>query len=114
MDQTTSPTTIGKLNRLAVPAARDPVLKRALDLVLASMGLLLSSPLWVIIALAIKLEDGGPVFYYQRRWGREGREFRVRKFRTMVPDSDRKFGIRQAEKNDRRITRVGKVLRAMG
>lgn len=93
---------------------RGPFLKRPLDFVLASVGLLVSAPLWAIVALAIKLEDGGPVFYTQERWGRGGNKFRVRKFRTMAPDADKVFGNMQATENDDRITRVGKVLRATG
>jgi lipopolysaccharide/colanic/teichoic acid biosynthesis glycosyltransferase len=94
--------------------AREPVLKRPFDFVLSSLGLLLSSPLWPLIALAIKLEDGGPVFYAQRRWGRGAREIRVWKFRTMVADADARFGRTQAGTNDPRVTRTGRVLRRMG
>ncbi len=93
---------------------RDPPLKRLLDLTLAVLGLLLSAPLCLLVALAIKLEDGGPVLYSQWRWGRGGRKFLVRKFRTMVPDSDRRYGVRQASAGDRRVTRVGRLLRACG
>jgi len=76
--------------------------------------LILSAPVSVIISLAIKLEDGGPIFYRQERWGRDGKRFRAYKFRTMVPHSDKVFGIKQATENDSRITRVGRILRAMG
>jgi lipopolysaccharide/colanic/teichoic acid biosynthesis glycosyltransferase len=76
--------------------------------------MVLSLPVCIPIVLAIKLEDGGPVFYRQERWGREGTHFWAYKFRTMVPDSDKKFGITQAAENDTRITRVGRLLRAMG
>jgi lipopolysaccharide/colanic/teichoic acid biosynthesis glycosyltransferase len=79
---------------------------------LAGLGLLGSFPLWAIIALAIKLEDGGPVFFTDRRVGCGGRVFGILKFRTMVPDADRLFGPRQAMPNDPRVTRVGRVLRA--
>jgi lipopolysaccharide/colanic/teichoic acid biosynthesis glycosyltransferase len=94
----------------AVAVVPDPPAKRALDLALASLMLLLSAPVWLAVAAAIKLEDGGPVFFHQERWGRGGTTFRVRKFRTMVQNA----GLRQAEQNDRRITRVGRVLRACG
>jgi lipopolysaccharide/colanic/teichoic acid biosynthesis glycosyltransferase len=60
------------------------------------------------------MEDGGPVFYRQEWWGRDGTRFREYKFRTMVANSEREFGIRQASENDPRITKVGGVLRAMG
>jgi len=93
---------------------KEPFLKRPLDFILASVGLLFSAPLWTIIALVIKLEDGGSVFYIQERWGRRGNKFLVRKFRTMVANTDKLFGNRQAKENDHRITRVGRLLRATG
>ena len=89
-------------------------LKRSLDIVLSASMLLLSAPLALPIVLFIKLEDGGPVFYIQKRWGKDGNHFRAYKFRTMVAQSDKEFGILQARENDTRITRVGRVLRAMG
>lgn len=93
---------------------REPWLKRPLDITLSSLMLIVSAPVWLLIALAIKLEDGGPVFYFQERWGRGGATFKVRKFRTMIPDSDKRYGILQARANDNRITRVGTFLRATG
>jgi lipopolysaccharide/colanic/teichoic acid biosynthesis glycosyltransferase len=93
---------------------REPALKRPIDFILASIGLVLSAPLWALVALAIKLEDRGPVFYKQRRWGRGEQLFVVRKFRTMVPDADKRYGIVQARESDDRITRVGRFLRACG
>jgi len=93
---------------------REPWLKRPLDVLLSSIMLILSAPVWISIALAIKLEDRGPIFYTQIRWGKDGRHFKVYKFRTMIADSDTVFGINQAQANDTRITRVGKLLRAMG
>ena len=76
--------------------------------------LILSLPVTVAIALAIKLEDGGSIFYRQERWGRNGIHFRAFKFRTMVPDAEQKFGIKPAKENDHRITRIGHIMRAMG
>ncbi len=93
---------------------REPLAKRAFDVLLSSLGLLFSAPLWPLIALAIKLEDGGPVFYAQERWGLHQRTIRVRKFRSMVADADRKFGSVQARVADPRVTRVGGLLRRMG
>ena len=90
----------------------EPRFKRAFDFVLASLALTVSAPLWAAFALAIKLDDGGPVLYRQRRWGRYKRPILVHKFRTMVADAERRFGNRQAEENDPRITRVGHFLRA--
>jgi lipopolysaccharide/colanic/teichoic acid biosynthesis glycosyltransferase len=74
--------------------------------------LVLSSPLWIVFAAAIKLEDGGPVFYGQERVGLNGRSFFVWKFRSMVPDAEAAVGPMQASANDSRITRVGHWLRA--
>ena len=93
---------------------KEPALKRPHDFVLSSIGLILSAPLWLAIALAIKLEDGGPLLYTQERWGQGGNKFKVRKFRTMVPNAAETFGNMQAKENDDRVTRVGKVLRDTG
>ena len=99
---------------LVIHVYREPFLKRPLDILISSLMLLFSMPISIVVAIAIKLEDGGPVFYRQRRWGRFGKQFTVLKFRTMVQDSDEKFGLKQAKENDQRITRVGRVLRAAG
>jgi lipopolysaccharide/colanic/teichoic acid biosynthesis glycosyltransferase len=88
------------------------MLKRAFDATLAGFGLLASSPLWVVFALAIKIEDGGPVFYRQERVGLGGRLFDALKFRSMRPDAERHSGAVQASENDPRITRIGRVMRA--
>jgi lipopolysaccharide/colanic/teichoic acid biosynthesis glycosyltransferase len=93
----------GRLTRLA---------KRAFDIALAAAGLLAAAPLCLLIALAIKVDDGGPVFYGQPRVGRFGRRFRSWKFRSMVADADARFGPLQAGVADPRITRVGRWLRA--
>lgn len=95
-------------------AVSEPLLKRPFDFIVAATGLLLSAPLWAIIALAIKLDDGGPIFYEQRRWGRGGRVFGVRKFRTMIENADARYGAGPAQQEDPRVTRVGRVLRASG
>jgi lipopolysaccharide/colanic/teichoic acid biosynthesis glycosyltransferase len=87
-------------------------LKRPFDMALSGLGLLLSSPLWLVISAAIKIEDRGPVFYGQARVGRHGRPFRVLKFRSMIPDAEKIHGPVQAEENDPRVTRVGRLLRA--
>jgi lipopolysaccharide/colanic/teichoic acid biosynthesis glycosyltransferase len=88
------------------------LLKRAFDVVLSGTGLLVSAPAWVLIAAAIKLQDGGPVFFAQERVGRHGRIFEAYKFRSMVPDAERSTGAVQACENDPRVTRVGRWLRA--
>jgi len=89
-----------------------PVGKRLLDTGLAAVGLALSAPLWGLMALAIKLEDGGPVFYSQWRVGQAGRLFRTVKFRTMIPDAEETGGPVLASPDDPRVTRAGKILRA--
>ncbi|MBI4527086.1 MAG: sugar transferase [Deltaproteobacteria bacterium] len=86
--------------------------KRSFDFVLATLALIVSVPLWAIFALAIKLEDGGPVLFRQKRWGKDKKPIQVYKFRTMVADADKKFGGVQASEDDPRITRVGRFLRA--
>ena len=93
---------------------KEPVLKRPLDIILSGIMLVLSIPVFLPIALAIRLEDGGPIFYRQERWGRSDERFMAYKFRTMEPDSDKAYGIIQATENDPRITRVGRILRSMG
>jgi lipopolysaccharide/colanic/teichoic acid biosynthesis glycosyltransferase len=86
--------------------------KRSFDFVLASLALGISFPLWLLFGLAIKIEDGGPVFYRQKRWGKDKKPIQVYKFRTMVVDADKKFGTIQAQEWDPRVTRVGRFLRA--
>ena len=92
--------------------AHSAILKRSFDIFLSGMGLLASAPLWALIALAVKLQDGGPVFYGRERVGRGGKRFQGWKFRSMVTDSDARFGPLQARDGDSRVTRVGRVLRA--
>lgn len=94
-------------------SGRMPWAKRAFDVLLSGMGLLASAPLWGLIGLSVKLGDGGPVFYGQRRVGQGGRAFKSWKFRSMVPDAEQRFGLVQAGENDPRVTRVGRRLRAM-
>lgn len=99
--------------RAATPAGpREYRAKRLVDFTLASLGLAASAPLWLLIAAAIKLEDGGSVLYAQPRWGRGKKPFTVYKFRSMVVDADRNFGAVQAQQADPRITRIGRILRA--
>ncbi|HWW86675.1 MAG TPA: sugar transferase [Vicinamibacterales bacterium] len=88
------------------------MMKRAFDFLLAAVGLILSAPISAVIALAVKLEDGGPVLFCQTRVGLGGREFHTLKFRSMVPDAERRFGLVQACEGDPRVTRVGRFLRA--
>jgi lipopolysaccharide/colanic/teichoic acid biosynthesis glycosyltransferase len=88
------------------------MLKRAFDATLAAAGLLASAPLWAIFAAAIKLEDGGPVFFRQDRVGLGGRTFDALKFRSMRPDAEAMTGALQATENDPRVTRTGRFMRA--
>lgn len=88
------------------------MLKRAFDVLVSGAGLLVFSPVSVLIALAIKFADGGPVMFRQERVGRHGRVFLAYKFRSMVVDAEKLTGAVQATANDPRVTRVGRVLRA--
>lgn len=86
-------------------------LKRFLDILLSSTALILLSPVMGLIALAIKIEDGGPVFYVQERLGKDGKIFRCYKFRSMVVNAEKTgLGLKVA-RDDPRITRVGRILR---
>ena len=87
-------------------------LKRAFDFFLSSFGLLLFSFPALVFVFLIKAEDGGPIFYFQERWGKGGKRFKAYKFRTMLPGADKTWGLKQAEENDVRVTRIGKFLRA--
>ncbi len=86
--------------------------KRFFDIVLASFALILLSPLFIIISLAIKIEDGGPVFYKQRRNTKDLVEFDILKFRSMIVNAE-KNGPQPAVDNDSRITKVGKIIRKL-
>jgi exopolysaccharide biosynthesis polyprenyl glycosylphosphotransferase len=95
--------------------------KRAFDLLGATLGLLAIAPLFTAVAIAIKLDDGGPLFFRQPRVGRHGEHFNMLKFRTMVPNADAlKDSLRDRNEaqeglfkiaDDPRVTRVGKLLR---
>jgi len=86
--------------------------KRALDASLAGIGLVLSAPLWAVLAALVKLEDRGPVFFGQERVGEGGRIFSVLKFRSMIVDAEKRVGALQASEHDPRITRIGRIMRA--
>jgi lipopolysaccharide/colanic/teichoic acid biosynthesis glycosyltransferase len=85
--------------------------KRALDVIGASVGLTISAPLLAASALAVRLEDGGPVFFRQERVGLDGRLFEVLKLRTMIVDAHTQGAGYAVDKGDSRITRVGNLLR---
>lgn len=86
--------------------------KRAFDLAAAFMILAVLSPFFLLLALAVKLDSRGPVFYRQTRVGRYGRDFRIFKFRTMVQDADR-VGPPLTVGDDPRVTRVGRLIRKL-
>lgn len=85
-------------------------IKRIEDIILANLIIILTSPLWLIFSILIKLEDRGPVFYKQQRVGKNKKLFWLWKFRSMKPDSETK-GVVWAEEKDPRVTKVGKFLR---
>jgi putative colanic acid biosynthesis UDP-glucose lipid carrier transferase len=86
--------------------------KRAIDIGLSATALLFLAPFLVLVALAIWLEDRDPVMFRQQRTGRNGRLFRIYKFRTMTVAEDG-AEVRQATRGDQRVTRVGAVLRTL-
>ena len=92
------------------PAQR--VAKRTMDILLGSVALIIAAIPMLVVALAIKLEDGGPVFFKQKRMTRGGREFDILKFRSMIVDAEKYSGAVLAAGDDPRITKVGKIIRA--
>lgn len=92
------------------PTSRYLVAKRLFDLLFSLAGLLLFSPLFLLIALWVRLDSRGPVIFTQQRVGKEGKLFRIYKFRTMVPDAERQ-GTAITVANDRRVTACGAFLR---
>ena len=85
--------------------------KRALDIMLSSIGIILCAPLWVIFGIAIRIDSPGPVFYCQERIGKDGKLFRLFKLRTMYDRAEIETGPVWAENNDPRITKPGRLLR---
>lgn len=85
------------------------VIKRVFDLAVSVLALIALSPVFLVLAIAIKMDSPGPVFYRQERVTQYGKRFRIHKFRTMVQNADR--GAQVTVNNDDRITRVGKVIR---
>ncbi len=86
-------------------------MNRAVDLVVASVGLALAGPIIGVAALATKLESGGPVLYRQTRVGKDGEDFEVLKLRSMVVGAEKLGAGYAVDRGDARITRVGRVLR---
>ena len=83
------------------------ILKRFMDIIMASFGLLLTLPILILVALFIKLDDGGPIFFRQKRFTKDGKIFKVIKFRSMKQNVENY----SATENDDRITRMGHILR---
>jgi exopolysaccharide biosynthesis polyprenyl glycosylphosphotransferase len=88
------------------------IVKRTCDIVFSLIGLVLTSPILLVTALAIKLEDGGPVFFRQERATLGGKEFSILKFRSMIVDAEKDGRPHPAGEKDSRITKVGNVIRA--
>ena len=88
------------------------IIKRYLDIVLASVALALAWPIMAITALAIKLDSPGPVIFKQKRLGYHGREFDFYKFRSMVVNAEHTGSGVYSDKNDARVTRFGRIIRA--
>lgn len=88
------------------------VAKRTMDIVLCALAMVVAAPVMLVVGAAIKIEDGGPVFYRQKRMTRNGREFEILKFRSMIVDAEKYAGAVLATEDDPRITRVGKFIRA--
>ena len=94
-------------------AGKAGAVNRAADVVGASIGLAVASPVLAAVALAIKLEDGGPVLYRQRRVGHRGRDFDLLKLRTMVAGAESRGAGFAVNRGDPRITRTGRLLRRL-
>lgn len=91
---------------------RARVFKRLFDIAVAALGLVLLSPLFLVVMLAIRIEDGGPALFVQRRVGRGNRFFAMYKFRSMRASNSDRAGLRSVTRGDPRITRIGKIIRA--
>ena len=89
------------------------LVKRIMDLVLCSLAAILTAPIMLLIALAIKLEDGGAVLYKQRRMSLDGKVFDILKFRSMIVDAEKEGKSIPATGHDPRITKVGRIIRAV-
>lgn len=87
------------------------IIKRIMDIVLCLIALIISSPIMLIIAIAIKLEDNGPVFYKQERITKDEKKFNIIKFRSMIVDAEKDGKSIPATDNDPRITKVGRIIR---
>ncbi|WP_188656113.1 sugar transferase [Pontibacillus salipaludis] len=89
------------------------MIKRLIDILGSIIGIILISPIIIIISILIKVSSSGPVFFRQRRLGKNGQVFKIIKFRTMIVDAEKKGdGLTVKNESDNRITNVGRFLRA--
>lgn len=86
------------------------LLKRVMDIVFSIIGIMFFIPFWIVISILIKREDGGPIFYKQKRMGMDGKEFEIFKFRTMEVEAEKDKAV-MSKKNDERVTKIGSFLR---
>lgn len=87
------------------------ILKRAFDIVFSLVLLIVLAPVFLVISCCIKAEDHGAVFYRQMRCTKDMKQFEIYKFRSMLPDAEKKSGVQLASQNDERLTKVGRVIR---
>ncbi|MBS6507609.1 MAG: sugar transferase [Paraclostridium bifermentans] len=87
------------------------IYKRILDIISSLLGLVIGLPIMVIIAILIKIEDRGPIFYTQERLGKNEKKFLVYKMRSMRVDAEKHGGAQWAQKDDPRVTKIGKFIR---
>lgn len=87
-------------------------IKRILDFILSLLATIVLSPLFLVIAIIIKIDSRGPTFFLQERLGKDGKVFKIIKFRTMIPNAEKiGDGLKVKTESDNRITRIGKILR---
>lgn len=97
--------------RVGIARGLSLIIKRAIDIVGAAVGLVLLAPLFVLVAISIKRADKGPIFFRQARLGQGGKMFELLKFRSMYVERCDAAGLAQATANDNRITRIGAFIR---
>ena len=110
MNLSDSPLLLSKNDGLQI---EQKIVKRLLDIAISAVGLLITSPLFLLIAISIKCTDRGPVFYKQKRLTQGGKEFKIYKFRTMIQDAEKGGRAVLARDEDDRILPVGKILRRL-
>jgi Undecaprenyl-phosphate glucose phosphotransferase len=99
---------IFEMKEAPLNALHNRLMKRIFDFVLAVIGILVLSPIWILVAIGVKLSSSGPVLFHQKRVGRDGRVFHMRKFRTMSVGTET---VAFTAKNDPRVTKFGALLR---